>query len=250
MAYVLPLVQQLKQQELFEGYERRPKRPRIVILTPTRELAVQITQVIKSFSHSVKLSTQALVGGQDKGLQRKSLESRPVDIIVATPGRLIYHWKNNNIFLGNVQSVVIDEMDTMLEQGFVPDLREILYPLLYPPNTKEVTEQTDNIKNNKMNDDKPLPIKENAPQIIMTSATMTQSIQRLLGDNPKTSNLSISAKRLYRSNNVTATGAAASEGPSAAGQFSNLKLPPMKIVSAPGSAQGYTAIRTNFCRCW
>lgn len=116
LAYVLPLMQQLKQQELFEGYARRPKRPRLLVLAPTRELAVQITHVVKALSHSVKLSTQALVGGQDKGTQRKALEGRPVDIVVATPGRLLQQWKDGNLFLGGIETVVLDEMDTMLEQ--------------------------------------------------------------------------------------------------------------------------------------
>jgi len=138
LAYVLPLMQQLKHQEMFESYERRPKRPRVLILAPTRELATQITAVIKSLSHSVKLSTQALVGGVDKGTQRKALENRPVDVVVATPGRLLQQWKNGNLFLGAVQTIVLDEMDTMLEQGFQRELREIMYPLLYNAKSKEI----------------------------------------------------------------------------------------------------------------
>ncbi|OEU22041.1 P-loop containing nucleoside triphosphate hydrolase protein, partial [Fragilariopsis cylindrus CCMP1102] len=130
LAYVLPIMQQLKHQEMFESYERRPKRPRVIILAPTRELAIQITAVMKSLSHSVKLSTQALVGGVDKGSQRKALENRPVDVVVATPGRLLQQWKDGNLFLGSVQTIIIDEMDTMLEQGFQRELREIMYPLL------------------------------------------------------------------------------------------------------------------------
>ncbi|KAG7366135.1 ATP-dependent DEAD-box RNA helicase DeaD [Nitzschia inconspicua] len=217
LAYVLPLMQQLKQQEVFEGYERRPKRPRILILAPTRELAVQITTVLKSMSHSVKLSTQALVGGQDKGVQRKALEGRPVDVVVATPGRLIYHWKNNNIFLGNIRTVVLDEMDTMLEQGFARELREILYPLLFSASPKEIDADTNTSPE----------VKDTAPQIVMTSATMTQSIQKLLGDNPKTSKLSISAKRLH----TTGDGDQTTTDPRL---YSKLRLPKMKIVSAPG----------------
>jgi superfamily II DNA/RNA helicase len=117
LAYVLPLMQKLKQQELFDNYDRnRPKRPRLLVLAPTRELAVQITQVVKSMSHSVKLSTQALVGGQDKGTQRKAMEGRPVDVVVATPGRLLQQWRDGNVFLGSIETVVLDEMDTMLEQ--------------------------------------------------------------------------------------------------------------------------------------
>jgi superfamily II DNA/RNA helicase len=221
-------MQQLKQQEMFEGYERRSKRPRVLILAPTRELALQITQVIKSLSHTIKLSTQSLVGGQDKGTQRKALEGRPVDVVVATPGRLLHHWKNNNIFLGNVRTVVLDEMDTMLEQGFARELREIMYPLLYDASPKDVDET--------INDSSTPPLKVDAPQIIMTSATMTQSIQKLIGDNPKTSKLSITAKRLHRSsgdNNKPPDGESLTDS-TAPGQYSKLKLPTMKILSAPG----------------
>lgn len=214
LAYLLPLMQQLKQQEQFEGYERKPRRPRLLILAPTRELAIQITQVMKSLSHSIKLSSQALVGGQDRGVQRKGLASRPVDVIVATPGRLLQHWKDGSVFLGSVQSIVVDEMDTMLEQGFQKELRQILYPLIF----KEVPEIPDE------DNGKPLPIpplKENAPRIVLTSATMTQTIQKLLGDNPKTSKLTVTAKKLH---GASGTGNA----------YSKLLLPPMKIISAPG----------------
>ena len=254
MAYVLPIMQQLKHQEMFESYERRPKRPRVIILAPTRELAIQITAVMKSLSHSVKLSTQALVGGVDKGSQRKALENRPVDVVVATPGRLLQQWKDGNIFLGSVQTIIIDEMDTMLEQGFQRELREIMYPLLYNASPKEVDNNGEKSKkkkedggwgegtatnnkrtnsNKKIGSTTSLPLKENAPQIVMTSATMTQSIQRLLGENPKTSKLAITAKRLHGTN-----------GPSGNDKFDKqkqeqdrnqkLKFPPMKIISTPG----------------
>ncbi|VEU36591.1 unnamed protein product [Pseudo-nitzschia multistriata] len=241
LSYVLPLVQQLKEQEMFEDYERRPKRPRVLILAPTRELALQITAVVKSLSHAVKLSTQALVGGVNKGSQRKAMENRPVDIVVATPGRLLQQWKDGNLFLGSVQTVVVDEMDTMLEQGFQRELRDIMYPLLYAASPKEVdiaaekdgwggtrpvkkkagkVVPNDNFSN--------LPLKENAPQIVMTSATMTQSIQRLLGENPKTSKLAVTAKRLHGSH------PAANADEKDSGANAKLKFPPMKIVSTPG----------------
>lgn len=207
LSYLLPLMQQLKQQEMFEDYERRPRRPRLLVLVPTRELALQITQVLKALSHTIKLSSQALVGGQDKGTQRKALASRPVDVVVATPGRLLLHWKEESVFLGSVEAIVLDEMDTMLEQGFQRELREILYPLLYVRGPdKDTTESPE--------------LKEKTPQIILTSATMTQSIQKLLGDNPKTSKLSVTARKLHRGGETT--------------QYPKLLLPSMKILSAPG----------------
>eukprot|EP00532_Pseudo-nitzschia_australis_P001215 CAMPEP_0168192440 /NCGR_PEP_ID=MMETSP0139_2-20121125/18048_1 /TAXON_ID=44445 /ORGANISM="Pseudo-nitzschia australis, Strain 10249 10 AB" /LENGTH=605 /DNA_ID=CAMNT_0008115677 /DNA_START=245 /DNA_END=2062 /DNA_ORIENTATION=- len=240
LSYVLPLVQQLKEQEMFGDYERRPKRPRVLILAPTRELALQITAVVKSLSHAVKLSTQALVGGVNKGSQRKAMENRPVDIVVATPGRLLQQWKDGNLFLGGVQTVVVDEMDTMLEQGFQRELREIMYPLLYAASPKEVDSVAEKDgwggtkpakkKPGKVSNDSStnLPLKENAPQVVMTSATMTQSIQRLLGENPKTSKLAVTAKRLHGSHAADATDEKKS------GANAKLKFPPMKIVSTPG----------------
>lgn len=237
LAYVLPLVQQLKHQEMFENYERRPKRPRVLILAPTRELALQITAVVKSLSHAVKLSTQALIGGVDKGTQRKAMANRPVDVVVATPGRLLQQWKDENLFLGGVQTIVLDEMDTMLEQGFQRELRAIMYPLLYAASPKEVdsvpekdswggSKSTKKKSGRASNDGTNLPLKENAPQILMTSATMTQSIQKLLGENPKTSNLAVTAKRLHGSG-----GPGDEKG---SGANAKLKFPPMKIISTPG----------------
>jgi superfamily II DNA/RNA helicase len=216
LAYLLPLMQQLKQQEQFEDYERRPRRPRLLILAPTRELALQITQVMKSLSHSIKLSSQALVGGQDRGNQRRSLANRPVDVIVATPGRLLQHWKDGNVFLGGLDSIVLDEMDTMLEQGFQKELREILYPLLYT--------ETPTIPENNGGKRIKLPaMKEGAPRVILTSATMTQTIQKLLGDNPKSSKLVMNAKKLHGGNDPTTSSTS-----------NKLLLPPMQIISAPG----------------
>ncbi len=216
LAYLLPLMQQLKQQEQFENYERRPRRPRLLILVPTRELALQITQVTKSLSHSIKLSSQTLVGGQDRGLQRKGLAGRPIDVVVATPGRLLQHWKDGTVFLGGLHSIVLDEMDTMLEQGFQKELREILYPLLF----QEIPVIPENANGK---DIKAPPMKEAAPRIVLTSATMTQTIQKLLGDNPKTSKLAVSAKKLHGGND-----------PVISSYANKLFLPPMRILSAPG----------------
>ena len=76
---------------------------------------MQITAVVKSLCHHIKLSSCAITGGEDYGIQRRRLD-KPVDVVIATPGRLVKHWKDQNIFLGSLEHVVIDEMDTMLEQ--------------------------------------------------------------------------------------------------------------------------------------
>ena len=72
--------------------------------------------------HHCKISSELLVGGDGYGKQRNRLASRPVDVLVATPGRLVKHRDAGDIYLGSVRHVVIDEMDTMLEQGFQNDI--------------------------------------------------------------------------------------------------------------------------------
>ena len=110
---------------------RRPQRPHALVLAPTRELARQILTVLKSVGHHCKISSELLVGGDGYGKQRKRLASRPVDVLVATPGRLVKHRDAGDIYLGSVRHVVIDEMDTMLEQGFQNDIGKLFHPMLY-----------------------------------------------------------------------------------------------------------------------
>jgi len=219
-AYCLPLLQQLKTSEVFGGSHsdnsqdesvetRKPKRPRLLIIAPTRELVIQIKDVVKQLCHSIKLSSRALVGGQDYGKQRKAL-NRPVDVVVSTPGRLLQHWREGHLFFGDVQYVVLDEMDTLLEQGFQKQLEQILYPLLWE---------------RPMDPENPIS-KKKAAKIILTSATMTQSIQKIILD-----------KSQLRNNNnnqdttVTATKSYTKPGTEKAPK---MILPRMEIIKAPG----------------
>ena len=176
LAYVLPILQALKAQELSPDYDlskRKPKRPRAVILAPTRELVTQINAILKQLSHKVKFSTMALVGGSEKGKQKQKL-NRPLDILVSTPGRLTHHWNEGNVFLGDVAFVVVDEVDTMLEQGFQADIGDILHPLLY--------KHKGSFSTKKLEQDETVQLVEGAPQLIVTSATMTPAVRRLLKD--------------------------------------------------------------------
>ena len=100
---------------------RRPRRPRALVLAPTRELARQILSVLKSVGHVCKVSSDILVGGDDYGAQRKRLADRPVDVLIA------FTRDAGDVFLGSVRHVVIDEMDTMLEQGFQGDIGKLLH---------------------------------------------------------------------------------------------------------------------------
>ncbi|MDE2588389.1 MAG: DEAD/DEAH box helicase, partial [Patescibacteria group bacterium] len=96
-----------------------------IILAPTRELAVQITGEIQKFSRNSSLRYVTIYGGQSINVQFNELD-RGVEIVVATPGRLIDHIKRGSIKLNHVKYVVLDEADTMLDMGFVDDIRFIL----------------------------------------------------------------------------------------------------------------------------
>jgi len=96
-----------------------------LIIAPTRELAVQITEDIKKFAKYTGIKAVSVYGGQGMGIQLGAL-SRGVEIVVATPGRLIDHLKRGSIDLKNVGHLVLDEADTMLDMGFIDDIQFIL----------------------------------------------------------------------------------------------------------------------------
>jgi ATP-dependent RNA helicase RhlB len=104
----------------------KPGTPRALILAPTRELAMQIRDDAEKLSKYTPFKTVAIYGGIDYDKQRRMLEE-PVDIIVATPGRLIDFASQNVINLREVEVLVIDEADRMLDMGFIPDVRKIVY---------------------------------------------------------------------------------------------------------------------------
>ena len=100
-------------------------RNRMLVLTPTRELAVQVHKAIQPIAHAVRLRTLCVYGGvgmepQTKGLRRGS------DIIIATPGRLLDHMERGNVRFPRLSILVLDEADRMLDMGFLPDVRRIL----------------------------------------------------------------------------------------------------------------------------
>ncbi len=96
-----------------------------MIMAPTRELAMQISGEIEKFAKYTGIKTATVYGGQGMGIQLDALD-RGVEVIVATPGRLIDHLKRGSIELGNVKYVVLDEADTMLDMGFIDDIQFIL----------------------------------------------------------------------------------------------------------------------------
>ncbi len=101
--------------------------PRALVLAPTRELAMQIEGDAKGLSKYVDERTVCVVGGMDIQAQLKKLEKRSVDILIGTPGRLIDFLDRNAVNLKHVEVLVIDEADRMLDMGFIPDVRRIVY---------------------------------------------------------------------------------------------------------------------------
>jgi superfamily II DNA/RNA helicase len=116
-AFVLPALDRLCKQSTV-------RKPRILVLTPTRELASQITQASIKYGKFMKLNMASLVGGMPYRQQLRDL-SRTVDMIVATPGRLLDHMENRRIDLSGIEMLVLDEADRMLDMGFIDDVQAI-----------------------------------------------------------------------------------------------------------------------------
>jgi len=109
---------------MLQGITPRKKIQGLVI-APTRELAIQITGEIRKFAKYTGIKTATVYGGQGMGVQLDALK-RGIEIVVATPGRLIDHLKRGSIRLDDVKYVVLDEADTMLDMGFIEDIEFIL----------------------------------------------------------------------------------------------------------------------------
>lgn len=118
-AFLLPILQRLDQEKGTSGF------PLALILAPTRELALQIFENVDYFAKSVSKSGALLIGGVSPVHQMKALQSKP-DILVATPGRLLDHIRQQNLSLDSIQYLVLDEADRMLDMGFWPDIKKIL----------------------------------------------------------------------------------------------------------------------------
>jgi len=119
-AFLLPILNGLAA----AGGPVEPKCCRALILTPTRELAAQIEQAIRTYGRHVRYSVALVVGGAKPFPQIRAL-SRGVDIVVATPGRLVDHMESGAIKLNQTRTLVLDEADQMLDLGFLPAVRDI-----------------------------------------------------------------------------------------------------------------------------
>jgi ATP-dependent RNA helicase RhlE len=115
-AFALPILSQLGEHS---------SRPRVLVLEPTRELAAQVETAIHDFARFTDFRTTVLFGGVGYGRQMDDLK-RGVDILVATPGRLLDHLRQGTCRLDQIRFLVLDEADRMLDMGFLPDVRRIL----------------------------------------------------------------------------------------------------------------------------
>lgn len=119
-AFALPLLQRLRHPADHKGV-------RVVILSPTRELSIQIYEDINAYAKHMKVKSMILVGGKDLDKQKHQLKEG-IDILIATPGRLLEHIESG-LSLNTVEVMVLDEADRMLDMGFTKDIRKI-HPLL------------------------------------------------------------------------------------------------------------------------
>ena len=117
-SFVLPII------EILNNQKSKARMPRSLILTPTRELAEQISIYFKKILKNNKLNFCLLIGGTALTDQDKLL-NKGVDILIATPGRLIDHINRGNILFNDLKILVIDEADRMLDMGFIPDIDQI-----------------------------------------------------------------------------------------------------------------------------
>ncbi|KZV54499.1 DEAD-box ATP-dependent RNA helicase 39 [Dorcoceras hygrometricum] len=159
LAYLLPLVQLMRRDEGLHGMLMKPRRPRAVVLCPTRELCEQVFRVTKSISHHARFRSTMISGGGRLRPQEDSLNS-PIDMIVGTPGRVLQHIEEGNMVYGDIKYVVLDEADTMFDRGFGPDIRKFVQPL------KSRASKADGL----------------GFQTVLVTATMTKAVQSLVDE--------------------------------------------------------------------
>jgi superfamily II DNA/RNA helicase len=144
-AFTLPMLTML------ETGRARARMPRTLILEPTRELAAQVQESFEKYGAKHKLNVALLIGGVSFDDQDNKL-MRGVDVLIATPGRLLDHFERGRLLMSGVELLVIDEADRMLDMGFIPDIERIcklvpftrqtlFFTATMPPEIRRITEQ-------------------------------------------------------------------------------------------------------------
>ncbi|WCL52969.1 DEAD/DEAH box helicase [Gimibacter soli] len=168
-SFTLPMI------DILAHGRARARMPRSLILEPTRELAAQVAENFEKYGKNHKLNMALLIGGVNFADQEKALD-RGVDVLIATPGRLLDHFERGKLLLTGIEILVVDEADRMLDMGFIPDVEKIceriprqhqtlFFSATMPPVIQRLTQQF-------LNDPKKIEVSRPSS----TSATITQNL--------------------------------------------------------------------------
>jgi superfamily II DNA/RNA helicase len=185
-AFTLPLID-----KLMNG-RAKARMPRALVIAPTRELADQVASSFEKYAKGTKLSWALLIGGVSFGDQEKKLD-RGVDVLIATPGRLLDHFERGKLLMTGVQFLVVDEADRMLDMGFIPDIERIFkmtppkkqtlfFSATMPPEITRLTKQF--LKD---------PVRIEAARPATTNENITQLLVRVPSSDPKAKRLALRA---------------------------------------------------------
>ncbi|MBI1187271.1 MAG: DEAD/DEAH box helicase [Alphaproteobacteria bacterium] len=178
-SFTLPMI------EILSAGRAKARMPRTLILEPTRELAAQVAESFDKYGKNHKLTKALLIGGVSFGDQ-EALLNQGVDVLIATPGRLLDHFERGKLLLSGVQVMVVDEADRMLDMGFIPDIERIFkltpftrqtlfFSATMPP---EITRLTDQFLSN--------PKRIEAARPATAAATIDQRVVAIPGGDPRT----------------------------------------------------------------
>jgi superfamily II DNA/RNA helicase len=178
-SFTLPMI------EILSRGRAKARMPRTLILEPTRELAAQVAESFDRYGKNHKLTKALLIGGVSFGDQ-DALLMQGVDVLIATPGRLLDHFERGKLLLSGVQVMVVDEADRMLDMGFIPDIDRIFkltpftrqtlfFSATMPP---EITRLTEQFLSN--------PVRVEVSRPATTASTITARIVKLPAGDPRT----------------------------------------------------------------
>jgi superfamily II DNA/RNA helicase len=190
-SFTLPMI------EMLARGRSKARMPRSLILEPTRELADQVAESFKRYGKHHKLTWALLIGGVSFEDQNAKLD-RGVDVLIATPGRLLDHFERGRLMLSGVQILVIDEADRMLDMGFIPDVERIakltpftrqtlFYSATMPPEIQRLTEQFLH-RPVRVEVTKAASVVDTITQVLVPvpggDSTKREALRRLVRDNP------------------------------------------------------------------
>ncbi|KRA60046.1 DEAD/DEAH box helicase [Caulobacter sp. Root655] len=185
-AFTLPMIDKLA------SGRAKARMPRALVIAPTRELADQVASSFEKYAKGTKLSWALLIGGVSFGDQVKKLD-RGVDVLIATPGRLLDHFERGGLLMTGVQIMVVDEADRMLDMGFIPDIERIFkmtppkkqtlfFSATMPPEITRLTKQF-------LRD----PVRIEASRPATTNENITQLMVKVPSSDPKAKRLALRA---------------------------------------------------------